>query len=134
MTSAKFHNIIVSNFESKEDLCDALTCSCFLPMFSGYKVPRFRNSRYLDGGLTNQMPVMDSNTVKISPFSGKCKHICPEDRGMANITMAHENIFINKLNIFRGIHAIKFLDNSRLSQYYEDGHDRTSRFIEKINR
>ena len=134
LTSAKLHNIIVSNFESKEDLCDALSCSCFLPMFSGYKVPRFRNSPYLDGGLTNQMPVIDSDTVKISPFSGKGKHICPEDRGMVNIMMANENIFINKLNFLRGIHAIKFLDNSRLSQYYEDGHERTFRFIEKINR
>ena len=80
------------------------------------------------------MPVIDSDTVKISPFSGKGKHICPEDRGMANIMMANENIFINNLNFLRGIHAIKFLDNSRLSQYYEDGHERTFRFIEKINR
>ena len=134
MTSAKFRNTIVSNFESKEDLCDALTCSCFLPMFSGYKVPRFRNSYYFDGGLTNQMPVIDTDTVRISPFSGKGKHICPEDRGMANVTMAHENIFINRLNIFRGIHAIKFLDNSRLSQYYESGHDRTFSYIENMNK
>ena len=134
LTSAKFHNSIVSKFESKEHLCDALTCSCFLPMFSGYEVPRFRNSRYLDGGLTNQMPVIDSDTVKISPFSGKWKHICPEDKGMANITMAQENIFINKQNLVRGIHAIKFLDSSRLSRYYKEGHDRTFRYIEEINR
>ena len=134
LTSAKLHNSIMSKFESKEDLCDALTCSCFLPIFSGYKVPRFRNSRYLDGGLTNQMPVIDSDTVKISPFSGKGKHICPADTGMANITMAQENVFINKQNIVRGIHALKFLDSSRLSLYYKEGHDRTSRYIEKINR
>ena len=132
MTSAKFNNVIVSNFESRDDLCDALTCSCFLPIFSGYKVPRFRNVHYLDGGLTNQLPVINRDTLKISPFSGKCKHICPEDNGRANITIAHENIFINRPNIIRGIHAIKFLDDKKLSQYYQDGYDTTLRFFEKI--
>merc|ERR1712059_127133 len=78
LTDTKLRNRLVTGFLSKEDLVAALVCSCFLPIFSGSKLPYFRGERYLDGGLTNQLPTLDQNTVKISPFSGKDKQISPD--------------------------------------------------------
>ena len=44
--------------------------------------PSFTHSRkgenYLDGGLTNALPVLDERTIRVSPFAGS-SHICPGD-------------------------------------------------------
>ena len=58
-------NVVVSNFETKDSLIDALTCSCFIPFFSGYSIPKFKGEKYIDGGFTNQLPVLDEHTVTI---------------------------------------------------------------------
>ena len=59
MTSLRLRNVLVSRFHDPDDLRAALTASCFLPLFSGNKVPAFRGQRFLDGGLTNQLPTLD---------------------------------------------------------------------------
>ncbi len=56
LTDLSFRNHLVSEFANREELADALACSCFIPAFSGYRVPRFRGRRFLDGGLTNSLP------------------------------------------------------------------------------
>ena len=86
--------------------------------------------RYLDGGLTNQQPTFDSATIKISPFSGKYKDICPSETSRANITLANENMYINFNNFIRGKHAISHLDDKTLSYYYQLGYNITKKFLE----
>lgn len=34
--------------------------------------------RYMDGGFTDNLPILDKNTITISPFSG-LTDICPQD-------------------------------------------------------
>ena len=129
LTNTKFENVIVSNFESRNDLRDALSCSCYIPIFSGQNIPRFRNVKYLDGGLTNQLPIFDKETIKISPFSGKYKHICPPEISKANITVAGENMYLNYLNFIRGIHAVSSNSNKTLDDQYQLGYDLTEKFL-----
>lgn len=98
-------NVIVSQFTSKEDLLQvrkyhlfvepifyytskviclilplfqALLASCFVPVFSGMLPPRFRGIRYMDGGFSDNLPVLDENTITVSPFCGE-SDICPRD-------------------------------------------------------
>jgi len=130
LTSSTFQNVTVSKFKSNEELRDVLHCSCFLPAFSGRKIPKFKGLRYLDGGLTNQQPTFDSATIKISPFSGKYKDICPSETSRANITLANENMYINFNNFIRGKHAISHLDDKTLSYYYQLGYNITKKFLE----
>ena len=59
MTSLRLRNVLVSRFHDPDDLRAALTASCFLPLFSGSRVPAFRGQRFLDGGLTNQLPTLN---------------------------------------------------------------------------
>ncbi|XP_010632666.1 1-acylglycerol-3-phosphate O-acyltransferase PNPLA3 [Fukomys damarensis] len=71
-------NVLVSEFRSKEEVVDALLCSCFIPFFSGIIPPTFRGVRYMDGGVSNNLPILDTRTtITVSPFYGECD-ICPK--------------------------------------------------------
>lgn len=72
-------NIIVSQFDSREDLLQALLCACFIPGFSGILPPRLKGIRYMDGAFSDNLPVLDENTVTVSPFCGE-SDICPRDQ------------------------------------------------------
>ena len=63
----KITPIIISNFSSKEDILDAVTTSCFIPLYSDKSlfIP-YREGKYLDGGLLAFMPPVGQITV--SPF------------------------------------------------------------------
>lgn len=71
-------NIVVSQFNSREDLIDALACSFFIPGFSGYLPPKFHGVRYMDGAFSNNLVALDDGTVTVSPFYGETD-ICPRD-------------------------------------------------------
>ncbi|XP_043084339.1 patatin-like phospholipase domain-containing protein 2 isoform X2 [Puntigrus tetrazona] len=65
-------NVLVSEFDSKEDLVQALICSCFYPLYCGVFPPSYRGTRYVDGALSDNMPFSSlRNTITISPFSGE---------------------------------------------------------------
>ncbi|XP_034372866.1 1-acylglycerol-3-phosphate O-acyltransferase PNPLA3 isoform X1 [Arvicanthis niloticus] len=71
-------NVLVSEFHSKDEVVDALVCSCFIPLFSGLIPPSFRGERYVDGGVSNNVPVLDARTtITVSPFYGE-HDICPK--------------------------------------------------------
>lgn len=71
-------NVIVSQFESKQDLLNALMASAFVPFFSGWLPPLFHGVRYMDGGFSDNLPTLDENTITVSPFCGE-SDICPRD-------------------------------------------------------
>lgn len=71
-------NVIISHFESREDLLQALLASAFIPVFSGILPPKFHGVRYMDGGLSDNLPALDENTITVSPFCGETD-ICPRD-------------------------------------------------------
>ena len=60
-------NFIASEFESNAELIDCIVCSCFIPFFCGIIPPKFRNEYYVDGGLSNNLP-LDKNTISIQPW------------------------------------------------------------------
>lgn len=71
-------NVLVTQFESKEDLMQALLASAFVPFFSGLIPPKFHGVRYMDGGFSDNLPTLDENTITVSPFCGE-SDICPRD-------------------------------------------------------
>lgn len=71
-------NLLVSEFYSKSDLLDALLASSFVPMMSGWFPPRFRGDLVLDGGYSDNLPVLGGPTITVSPFAGDAS-ICPID-------------------------------------------------------
>ena len=63
-------NKVMSDFESREELVDALMASCFIPYFLGLIPPKIRGVSYIDGGITDNLPEHDENTITVSPFAG----------------------------------------------------------------
>uniref|UniRef100_A0A8C5FLA1 Patatin-like phospholipase domain containing 3 n=1 Tax=Gadus morhua TaxID=8049 RepID=A0A8C5FLA1_GADMO len=61
-------NVLVSDFNSKEELIQALVCSCFIPIYCGIIPPFFRGVRYVDGGISDNLPQSElKNTISILP-------------------------------------------------------------------
>ena len=136
LTSATFRNVIQSKFSSRNELIDALICSCYLPVFSGYKVPTFKSKTYLDGGFTNNQPVLDEKTtVKISPFSGG-SHICPDDNKAKEgkqwfVKLSGETVEISRANLKRFVEAL--IPPENLEALYMEGYKDTDEFIRSKN-
>ncbi|CAB1345828.1 unnamed protein product, partial [Coregonus sp. 'balchen'] len=58
---------------------NAILCSCFIPIYCGLIPPSFQGVRYVDGGISDNLPQsVLKNTISISPFSGE-SDICPRD-------------------------------------------------------
>uniref|UniRef100_A0A8B9PFP1 PNPLA domain-containing protein n=1 Tax=Apteryx owenii TaxID=8824 RepID=A0A8B9PFP1_APTOW len=73
-------NIMVSEFSSKEELIQALLCSCFIPIYCGFIPPSYRGVRYVGGGFTGLQPVpnLEEAMITVFPFTGELD-ICPRD-------------------------------------------------------
>ncbi|KAM8892907.1 patatin-like phospholipase domain-containing protein 2 isoform 3-T3 [Spinachia spinachia] len=98
-----WRNVLVSHFESREDLIQALMCSCFFPVYCGFVPPSFHGVRYIDGALSNNMPLFEQrNTITVAPFSGE-SDICPRE-GTFNFFEVHYgnvSIQVNTGNVHR---------------------------------
>lgn len=136
LTKTNKQNLLVNHFHSKEELVDAIACSCFIPGFSGYSCPKFRGIRYLDGGLSNNLPCLGENTVYIGSFSGKGKHICPSDDKIdtyPSFDLGGENISLSPRNMVRLSHAGLIADDSVYDAYEDKGYNDAKTYFESRN-
>ncbi|XP_008292388.1 patatin-like phospholipase domain-containing protein 2 isoform X2 [Stegastes partitus] len=96
-------NVLVSEFASREELIQVLMCSCFFPVYCGFIPPSYRGVSYMDGALSNNMPLFEQpNTITMAPFSGE-NDICPRE-GTFNFFEVHYgnvSIQVNTGNVHR---------------------------------
>ncbi|KAI6216581.1 PNPLA domain-containing protein [Aphelenchoides fujianensis] len=98
-----FKNVVVSEFKTRDELIQAILCSSFIPFYSGWQPPFYRGEAYCDGGLSDNQPVYDVNTITVSPFSGE-SDICPSDDDSASILgvdFYNTSIRLTTQNLFR---------------------------------
>ena len=90
-------NILASEFESNEDLIDAIICSCYIPIYCGIVPPKYQNQYYVDGGMSNNLP-RENTTIAIQPWEGEAD-ICPHDGWYSewNFTLANCNISMSHI-------------------------------------
>lgn len=85
-------NVLVTHFNSNEELVQACVCSAYIPVYCGLIPPTLQGVRYVDGGISDNLPQYElKNTITVSPFSGE-SDICPRDISSTNI---HELRFTN---------------------------------------
>lgn len=127
-----FENVLVSKFNSREDLIDALICSSYVPFYSGVTPPYFQGKPYFDGAFSNNLPSLDQWTVKISPFSGE-SDICPDDcsKSFHHVNISGTSAQINCNNAYRA--SIAFLPPSPeiLSEMCQTGFEDALRFLRR---
>ncbi|KAM3968027.1 brummer [Aphomia sociella] len=127
-------NVIVSEFPTREDLLQALLASCFVPVFSGMLPPRFHGIRYMDGGFSDNLPVLDENTITVSPFCGE-SDICPRDLSsqLFHVNVANTSIELSKQNINRFARILFPPKPEVLSNMCKQGFDDALRFLHRNN-
>lgn len=112
----------------------AILCSCFIPVWSGIIPPKFHGVSYVDGGFSNNLVVLDEQTVTISPFSGE-SDICPQDDFGAymQLTIANTSIAVTPSNMYR-ISSILFPPHPEvMSKMCQQGFDDALRFLQRNN-
>jgi hypothetical protein len=110
----------------------AVLCSAFVPCYSGLIPPTFRGTRYWDGGITNNCPVLSPDTVTICPFSGEFD-ICPSSQEFGDylrITSANINIHLTSTNFWRLSRALYPPEPEKLRKLCQPGYDDTLRYLQ----
>ncbi|XP_031651132.1 patatin-like phospholipase domain-containing protein 2 [Oncorhynchus kisutch] len=102
-------NTVVSEFTSREDVVQALLCSCFIPGYHGIQPPSYKGVYYVDGGMSSIQPTHSSpyaHTLTVSPFAGEAD-ICPPDPGsMYVIVMSGMPLNCSVANGYRILEAL----------------------------
>ncbi|XP_066427716.1 patatin-like phospholipase domain-containing protein 4 isoform X1 [Molothrus aeneus] len=128
-------NHLVSNFASREDLIKVLLASSFIPVYAGIKPVEFKGQKWVDGGLTNGLPILPvGRTVTISPFSGRLD-VCPQDKGRVDlyVKLAKQDMMLSLANLVRLNQALFPPDQEKMEALYQNGFDDAVRFLLKEN-
>ncbi|XP_064639179.1 patatin-like phospholipase domain-containing protein 4 [Lineus longissimus] len=124
-------NEVFSEYESREELIQCLLASCFIPAYAGFRLPKIRNQKYADGGITDNLPKFEEGqTISVSPFSGG-QNICPKDKnglGMY-INVVNQEFQVNLHNGARVLHALFPPKRRTLESYYQKGVRDAERFL-----
>ncbi|XP_049637169.1 patatin-like phospholipase domain-containing protein 2 [Suncus etruscus] len=96
-------NVIISHYGSKDELIQANVCSTFIPVYCGLIPPSLQGVRYVDGGISDNLPLYElRNTITVSPFSGE-SDICPQDSSsnIHELRVTNTSIQFNLRNLYR---------------------------------
>jgi patatin-like phospholipase domain-containing protein 2 len=127
-------NVIISEFNSNEDLIQVLLCSCFIPLWSGIWLPKYKGVTYVDGGFSNNLLILDDKTLTVSPFSGEAD-ICPQDDtlNLLQINLSNTSFSLSPNNLYRLSHALIPPEPEVLSDIFKQGFDDGLRYLQRMN-
>ncbi|KAL7370210.1 hypothetical protein ABVT39_022235 [Epinephelus coioides] len=126
-------NHIISRFTSREELIKALLASSFVPVYAGLQPVEFRGQKWIDGGLTDSLPILPvGRTITVSPFAGK-QDVCPVHRGRfdTQLRLANMNIMFSMENIKRLNQALFPPSTSSMQSLCEEGFNDAVRFLRR---
>ncbi|XP_059736446.1 omega-hydroxyceramide transacylase isoform X2 [Bos indicus] len=128
-------SVVVSEYTSKEELIEALYCSCFVPVYCGLIPPTYRGVRYIDGGFTGMQPCSFwTDSITISTFTGQ-QDICPRDCPAIfhDFRMFNCSFQFSLENIARMTHALFPPDLMILHNYYYRGYEDAVLYLRRLN-
>ena len=88
--------------------------------------------RYVDGGLSNNIPILDDDTITVSPFAGE-SDICPCDISSndMHIHVVNTSIQFTMGNLYRCSHAFFPPHPEVLARMCKQGFDDALKFLQK---
>ncbi|XP_017074495.1 LOW QUALITY PROTEIN: 1-acylglycerol-3-phosphate O-acyltransferase Pnpla3 [Drosophila eugracilis] len=127
-------NVVMSDFSSRQELLDALMCTCFIPGLSGFVPPQVRGVRYMDGAFSNNLPLLDEHTVTVSPFCGE-SDISPRDQNphllQLNINWANTCIRLSRRNLRRMVRILLPGRADFMANFCQQGYDDALHFLHR---
>jgi hypothetical protein len=126
---------LLRQFGSKREVVEAIGGSAFIPGFSGWLWPRFQGHLVLDGGIFDNLPVSDRNTITVSPFAGSAS-ICPPGAGSRRWIphgLAHSAALaeLSRENLAQVMRVITPLGPRAMELACQDGYRDAVRFLER---
>ncbi|XP_029786476.1 patatin-like phospholipase domain-containing protein 4 isoform X2 [Suricata suricatta] len=136
ITNAKTRgNCLASAFSSREDLIKVLLASSFLPIYAGLKPVEYQGQKWVDGGLTDSLPIPPvGRTVTVSPFSGRMD-ISPQDGGHLGlyIDITKQDIMLSVANLVRLNQALFPPRRRKMESLHRQGFEDAVKFLHKEN-
>ncbi|XP_037013457.2 patatin-like phospholipase domain-containing protein 4 isoform X1 [Artibeus jamaicensis] len=126
-------NLLVSSFSSREDLIQVLLASSFIPVYAGLRPVEYRGQKWVDGGLTNSLPILPlGRTVTISPFSGRLD-ISPRDKGRLDlyVNISNQNVMLSLANLVRLQQALFPPSQGKLKGLHQRGFADAVQFLRR---
>ncbi|XP_028610153.1 patatin-like phospholipase domain-containing protein 4 [Grammomys surdaster] len=119
----------VSDFASRDELITVLLASCFVPVYAGLKPVEHAGQLWMDGGLTDSLPVMSTGrTVTFSPFAGSAD-VSPREHAWACVSVAGQDVAVSWANLVRARQAMFPACRQTLEAIYHRGMTDTVRFL-----
>ncbi|XP_068015553.1 omega-hydroxyceramide transacylase-like isoform X2 [Melanerpes formicivorus] len=126
--------VLVSDFASREDLIQAISCSCFIPVYFGFVPPTYQGVHYVDGELGMwRASFVSRSTITISAFAGEYD-ICPRESPAAFLTFQISDCIlqISKSNFRRLLHIFQLPSCQRLEEIYAHGYQDTLSYLQRL--
>nr|XP_061812835.1 patatin-like phospholipase domain-containing protein 2 [Nerophis lumbriciformis] len=128
-------NVLVSDFENREELIQALLCSCFVPFYSGVIPPTYRGVHYVDGAASDNLPrCHHRSTITVSAYAGE-SDLCPR----ANTPSLHQvrfnnvSIQVNSENMYRVTSTFFPPQPEAMAEFCHNGWMDALRFLQDNN-
>ncbi|XP_045892582.1 patatin-like phospholipase domain-containing protein 2 [Micropterus dolomieu] len=124
-------NVLVSHFNTKEEVVQACICSAYIPVYCGLIPPMLQGVRYVDGGISDNLPQYN-NTITVSPFSGE-SDICPRDTStnLHELRFTNTSIQFTLTNLYRVSRALFPPDPMVLKAMCKQGYKDALHFLKK---
>lgn len=127
-------NWLVTDFNTRNELINAIIASSFIPVYAGFKdLPKFRGKRCCDGGFTSNIPFSsDPDVISVSPFSGDCD-ICPQGESASPhiVNISDQPLQISAKNIVRLTNALCPTSWNQLEELFHQGYSDGLRFFRR---
>ncbi|XP_061760477.1 patatin-like phospholipase domain-containing protein 2 [Nerophis ophidion] len=124
-------HILITEYLSKDDVIQALLCSCFVPGYCGMLPPSINGVHYMDGGFSSILPVVSlpGRILTVSPFSGETD-VCPADTPcMWDMVVTGLTLKGNLANGLRFFNALYPLKVETVEQAYHSGYNDAIHFL-----
>ncbi|XP_028309331.1 patatin-like phospholipase domain-containing protein 2 isoform X2 [Gouania willdenowi] len=125
--------MIISEYQSREDVVQVLLCSCFVPGYCGTVPPSFKGVLYLDGGYSRILPVMPGSSsppLTVCPFAGDVD-ISPTDPPCAMDLVATGIVLKGNLaNCARILNALFPMTLETVEQGFHNGYRDALQYLE----
>ncbi|XP_051238190.1 patatin-like phospholipase domain-containing protein 2 isoform X2 [Dicentrarchus labrax] len=128
-------NVLVSEFDSKEELIQALICSCFVPFYCGVIPPTYRGVRYVDGAVSDNLPRCHlRNTITFSAYAGE-SDLCPRGSTLNfhEVRFNNVSIQVNSENMYRVTSTFFPPGPEGMAEICHNGYIDALRFLQENN-